>query len=64
MSRASVNRREEDCACGKRSSHGIWKNGKNFYQCCECYIKDGNPPADWHDDCMKAYRDLKQSAPT
>jgi hypothetical protein len=27
--------------------------------CCECYVKDGNAPADWHIACMKAYEKLK-----
>jgi len=23
------------------------------YLCCECHIKDGGSPADWHPKCMK-----------
>jgi len=22
--------------------------------CCTCYVMEGNPPADWHKECMEA----------
>lgn len=25
--------------------------------CCECYVKEGNPPADWHTVCMRVYKE-------
>jgi len=45
------------CKCGKAAMHVIWsvRTGKT-YQCCSCYVKDGNPPSDWHRDCMLAYK--------
>jgi hypothetical protein len=48
------------CGCGKPSQHENWsmKNGKR-YLCCECWVKEGNAPADWHYDCMKTYSELK-----
>ena len=26
--------------------------------CCECYVKAGNPPADWHTICMATHNYL------
>lgn len=26
--------------------------------CCNCYIAEGNSPADWHPVCMQAWREL------
>ena len=26
--------------------------------CCRCYVGAGNPPADWHVECMKAYDEI------
>lgn len=26
--------------------------------CCECYVKEDNPPADWHPECMKTYEEM------
>jgi hypothetical protein len=41
--------------------HESWgaKTGK-VYQCCECYVKEGNPPSDWHSGCMLAYKAEQQ----
>ena len=41
---------KEPCSkCGGKAMHLV-----NGYQlCCECYIKDGNAPADWHPECNK-----------
>lgn len=27
--------------------------------CCYCYVSAGNPPADWHVDCMRAKEGLQ-----
>jgi hypothetical protein len=27
--------------------------------CCRCYIDDGNPPADWHPECVAAFEARK-----
>src|SRR4051794_18622428 len=27
--------------------------------CCKCHVANGNPPADWHPGCMKAYEAAK-----
>jgi hypothetical protein len=29
--------------------------------CCECYVKAGNPPADWHLVCMATYDNFKKT---
>jgi len=49
------------CKCGKAAMHESWsaKTG-NVYQCCECYVKEGNPPSDWHSGCMLAYKAEQQ----
>lgn len=31
-------------------------------QCCGCYVKAGNPPADWHTVCMRTYAEMKKTA--
>lgn len=51
----------KNCKCGKPSTHEMWsaKTG-NVYQCCECHIKSGGAPADWHSGCMVAYKKLKE----
>lgn len=49
------------CSCGKPSSHTIYDDGFKKFQCCECYIKAGNPPADWHPLCMKTYNEMMTS---
>lgn len=41
---------------GRPSQHRIGLDG---YLCCECFVKDGNAPADWHTNCMRTYRELK-----
>jgi len=48
------------CACGKLSSHTFWIKGcVKVNMCCECYVLAGNPPADWHQGCMKTYNETK-----
>lgn len=48
------------CSCGKPASHTIYGGVKKF-QCCECYVKAGNPPADWHSLCMATYNKMMTS---
>lgn len=38
------------CACGRPANH--WVGGVHL--CCECHVKAGHAPADWHPDCMRA----------
>lgn len=52
-------RKFENCACGNPSNHWSSKVG---YQCCACYVKAGNPPADWHHACMTTFAALQQSS--
>lgn len=50
------------CKCGKPAAHETkrwWDNPKTTYQCCECYVREGNPPADWHPLCMSVYAAVK-----
>ena len=35
----------------------------NRRMCCDCYVADGNPPADWHPTCMAAY-ERRYAAPS
>lgn len=37
------------CVCGKPSNHLIG----TISMCCRCYVLAGNPPADWHSECMQ-----------
>lgn len=36
------------------ASHTVTNGGHTEYFCCACYVAAGNPPADWHPDCMAA----------
>lgn len=49
--------REDSCDnCHKHQAmHGI---SKGNCLCCECYVKAGNPPADWHVICIATYNML------
>lgn len=45
------------CACGAPPFHEkrlTDLTGGPVYQCCACYVRDGNPPADWHSGCVRA----------
>ncbi len=46
--------KEPKCACGRKASHEIWKPGSDTpeYLCCECHVKAGHAPTDWHYECM------------
>ncbi len=50
---------EHLCACGKPSNHESWRMGVTTHQCCECHIKSGGIPADWHRVCMSTYNAMK-----
>lgn len=45
---------EENCECGNRAMHTIFKDGEKKRLCCGCYIRAGETPADWHPGCMRA----------
>lgn len=56
----------ERCKCGKPAMHTTykwWEDPSRVDQCCECYVKDGNAPSDWHQDCMKTYKNLNPTVP-
>ncbi len=40
--------------CGQPANHKNSVIGQTAWQylCCRCWVKDGNPPADWHNACM------------
>lgn len=40
--------------CARLAMHECYVDGKNLSICCYCYVAAGNPPADWHTDCMTA----------
>jgi len=41
---------KEPCSnCGGHAMHRV----NNDVMCCECYIKSGHSPADWHPECCK-----------
>lgn len=44
---------KEKCECGTISSHTVFEKGKKKRLCCACYVRAGNPPADWHTGCMR-----------
>ena len=31
--------------------------------CCKCHVEEGNPPASWHESCLKSYYDLSTTKP-
>ena len=39
--------------CGLHiAQHVVIKHSDTRYLCCQCYVTEGNPPADWHAECM------------
>lgn len=34
------------------ANHSILLPGNERHLCCECYVSEGNLPADWHPDCI------------
>lgn len=54
------------CVCGAEATHHttrvLFKGWEEIYQCCACYVRAGNSPADWHRGCMKTWNEiLKES---
>jgi len=43
--------------------HWVSKSGIERNLCCSCHVKEGNPPANWHPDCMSAYLASKSFQP-
>lgn len=49
------------CACGRPPDHAEYspeEDVRHFY-CCECWVRAGNPPADWHARCVATYAALQ-----
>ena len=46
---------KDKCKCGSIASHTVCGKEKDKRLCCACYVEAGNPPADWHIGCMRAY---------
>ena len=44
--------------CGKRASH---VQLPERFLCCKCHVEEGNPPADWHLDCMRTFQHRVQA---
>lgn len=47
--------------CGKPGQHTIskhWEQPSDKHFCCGCYVRNGNSPADWHEDCMKTFNEM------
>lgn len=47
--------------CDKCRDHQAMHSDGDRRLCCECYVKEGNPPADWHSMCMAVYHELARS---
>jgi len=46
--------------CGMRVAlHRVMKPPTVELICCQCYINDGNPPVDFHEDCVAAFEAKK-----
>jgi hypothetical protein len=46
--------------CGvRRALHRCLQPPTVMLLCCRCYIDDGNPPADWHPECVAAFEARK-----
>lgn len=42
------------CKCGNVARHtGFNKEGGKIRFCCVCNVRAGNPPAEWHPECMR-----------
>jgi hypothetical protein len=46
------------CVCGEKPHHSI---GPRLVRCA-CYVQEGNPPADWHPGCIRAYAIQEKAA--
>ena len=50
-----------DICLFRRSNHQVNRVcDPNKYACCICYVRAGNPPSDWHTECMNEYRRLRK----
>lgn len=39
--------------CGNRiAMHREFRSGEDRSLCCQCYVQEGNAPADWHPECI------------
>ena len=47
--------------CGKPASHDFGGGMGKYSMCCVCYVKAGNPPADWHPECMLTYKAIAKA---
>ena len=58
----------EACQCDecneRPAMHTKWEGEKKTRLCCQCHIKQGHPPAEWHPLCMEAYNSSKDSGTT
>lgn len=45
------------CKCGQPASHTMGDKR----MCCDCYVREGNPPADWHAGCMRTWKSIKKA---
>lgn len=48
----------EPCTrCGQHDArHLIYRTSQRENLCCFCHVAEGGTPADWHPDCLSAYR--------
>ena len=37
------------------------EEGRTWFYCCHCHVKQGNPPVDWHAECMKTKEELERN---
>lgn len=51
---------QEICDCGKPAMHTVSYRDKTSHLCCECNVRGGGAPADWHRGCMEAFREIEQ----
>jgi len=55
---------EKTITCGKCHKHQAMHHQGSKHLCCECWVREGNPPADWHSVCMKVYASLRKENAT
>lgn len=46
--------------CERCQKHTSQHETSTGHLCCECYVKEGNSPAEWHKNCMKTYNEIKK----
>lgn len=42
--------------CGKHAAHSIGRE----WECCECYVRAGHAPSDWHPVCMETKAKMRE----